>query len=197
MVEGYEKFKGPNPWSVGAETLWYVGGFRWGITQKHDFSPPKAPRTGGAQPHGIWAGVYSPDAKVLRLLPKEAQDLWWTGHLPAKKMPWFIHELSPEETADTRPGSYFQEIVFGGIAALFWLMSTGAVIKTIITEGTLRNFLSETMGWVILAIAVIPSLIAALLVWSWKGKSRRLKERAHSILQGTSRSRVKGVTDGS
>jgi len=184
MVEGYEKFKGPNPWDSGAETLWYVGGFRWGVNKKHVFSPPKSPRPDGTQLCEIWAGVYSPDAGVLRLLPKAAQELWWSGQLPAEKMPWFIHELSAEKTVDTPTGAYFYGILLGGIAAAVWLICVAAVIRTIVTEGTFQDLLGDTTDLVVLAIAIMPFLIFPLLFWSWKAKSRRLKERAQAILRG-------------
>ena len=183
MVEGYEKFKGPNPWASGAETLWYVGGFRWGANQKHTFIPPQPARSGGKQPRGIWAGIYAPEAKILRLLPKGLQELWWTGKLPAQDLPWFLHQLSPQDTVDTRPGTYINEIVIGGIVSFFWAMSAIVVVKTLVTEGTLRNFLQDWAGWACLAFSIFPPVIAALLHWSGKNDSRRLKERGLALLR--------------
>ncbi len=178
-VEVYETFRAPNPWAANAPGVFRVAGFRWGSGRKHDMAKTRHALSKGKRPRGIFAGLESQDWKARRMLPRVLQDLWWTRQLPARDVPWVLHEIEPSPPVDLKS---IDEVQAKFVLGLVWLLCVTGVIGLLAT-GQSGALLHETFGVVCLSLAVGPPLLIVFLI-RWAGaKERKVRERVLALLR--------------
>ncbi len=173
MVESYETFTAPNPWSPNPQPVqWTLGGMRWGSKKPQDPARTQAARAKSVRPRGIWVGIQSNEARVARILPDGLQELYWQGLLPARDIPRLLHELAPEplqggsvvirgkgwEQVDTKaPRVTTGDAIF----TLVWLLAAVFSVTAIWTGFMRAVHETGAVAWVGLAIFVgIPAWLA-------------------------------------